>query len=123
MVRRFTVRSFAAAFAICFAFVTVHPAFADPCPFHEPAFAKLAMAGHHTHHTQGGHDSKSHHCTCVGDGTCVSAFALVPPALTFAPAIVSAGTDAHVPPAQIVADTRAEHSLPFSTAPPQPLIG
>ncbi|MGH7651138.1 MAG: hypothetical protein ACREMS_04785 [Gemmatimonadaceae bacterium] len=123
MVRRFIIRSFAAAFAVCFAFVTVHPAFADPCPVHEPALAMLAMAGHHTHHSPSGHDSKSHHCNCVGSGDCVSAFALVTPLLTFAPAVVSAATDAHVSPPQVAANARAEHSLPFSTAPPQPLIG
>jgi hypothetical protein len=123
MVRRFTVRSFSAAFAICFAFVTVHPAFADPCPVHEPAFANMSMAGHHTHHAPRGHNSKSHHCTCVGCSDCVSAFALVTPSLTFAPATISAGTEAPVTQAQIAANTRSEHSLPFSTAPPQPLIG
>jgi hypothetical protein len=122
MARSFTVRSFAGAFAICFAFVTVHPAFADPCPFHEPAFAKMVMAGHHAHHAPKGHDSKSHHCTCLGSGDCVSAFALASPALTIAPAIVSAASGAHIPPAQLAPDTRAEHSLPFSTAPPQKLF-
>jgi hypothetical protein len=83
----------------------------------------MLMAGHHMHHAPSGHDSKSHHCTCVGCGDCVSAFALVPPPLAFAPANISAGTDAPAPPAQIAAISRAAHSLPFSTAPPQPLIG
>lgn len=121
MARSFIIRSFAAAFAICFAFVTVHPAFADPCPVHEPAFANMATSGHHAHHAPSGHDSKSHHCTCTGCGDCVSAFALTAASITFAPA-VSAGSDAHVPPAPIAPDARAEHSLPFSTAPPQTLI-
>ena len=133
-------RMLAATFAICWGFVTLFPAFVAPCPFHDPAFAKVATVGHHTaighsshvmppaEHSNGGNTRghqhpTSHGCTCIGCCTFVAAFALVPPPLSFAPQIISAGSSLPLPPGESEAPSRRAHTLPFSTAPPQNLNG
>jgi hypothetical protein len=142
MISNAGLRVCAALFAIGFVFVTELPAFEAPCPVHDPAFATLATidghahgalvtAHHHAIHTPQSrtnatrdktHRQRSHGCTCVGCGTCVSAVALTPTSLAFAPATISAGTRVPLPPIEKHACSIAEHARPFSTAPPS-LIG
>jgi hypothetical protein len=115
-------RLLAVTFAVVFAFVAESPAFANPCPVHDPAFANLASGDHHAHHaTQ--HQRESHHCTCVGCASCVVAYTLPSTSPTFAPAIVVAGSALPLPPIEKHARCTAEHERPFSTAPPPSLIG
>src|SRR5437660_5490963 len=146
MISRIATRIVAASFAIVFAFVTEGSAFDSPCPFHDPAFAKLAtssghasrtgassevadhhsLAQHHQHGVPGGdthHQQKSHSCTCVGCGCCSSPVTLSTTALSFTPATISAGTTTPPPPTERRACSIPEHTLPFSTSPPQDLIG
>lgn len=144
MPRGTVTRSLSASFAICFAFVTVLPAFSDPCPFHDPALAELAATsasdlGHQgasmvgmVHHSSatgqergGNHGThsqhqKSHRCNCVSCATGAPAFTLPAQPLSFAPAAISAGSRTPPPPSDTHARSRAEHALPFSTAPPLP---
>jgi len=146
MISRIATRIVAASFATVFAFVTEAAAFGSPCPFHDPAFAKLAtssghasrtspssevadhhsLAQHHQHGVPGGdthHQQKSHSCTCVGCGCCSCPVTLSTTALSFTPATISAGTATPLPPIEKHACSIPEHALPFSTAPPQDLIG
>jgi hypothetical protein len=118
----------------------VLPAFGTPCPVHDPAFAKLAAHGHHAHESSGAtlsdghntaahheelnaptnHSQQRHHCTCVGCGDCPSPGALAAKPVTFAPALIAAGSEQPLPTATTLAPRRAEHSLPYPTAPPAP---
>jgi len=146
MISGIATRIVAASFAMVFAFVTEAPAFGSPCPFHDPAFANLStgsghagravgsgevvdrhsLAQHHQHGVPGGdthHQQKSHSCTCIGCGCCSSPVTLSPAALSFTPATISTGATTPLPPIQKHACSIPEHALPFSTAPPQNLIG
>src|SRR6266566_3410553 len=141
MISRPAVRLLGALFAIGFAFVTELPAFGSPCPFHDPAFARLATANAHAHganhsssvaghhsmpaqdyriNSKDGHREKSHGCTCIGCGNCASPFALAPTSLSVAPATITVGTTVPLPPIEKHARSSAKHALPFSTAPPPP---
>jgi len=119
------IRLIGVAFAIVFAFVTELPAFETPCPIHDPAFARLATSENHVHSAglhqatnPNPHHQKSHGCTCIGCGCCVSAFTLASTSLSFVPAAVAVGTDLPLPPIEKHSRSIAEHERPFSTAPP-----
>jgi hypothetical protein len=147
MISRAAIRLLAGPFAMAFALAMEMPAFRWPCSVHYPAFASLAtanhghqiavsnVADHHLSHAgnhatpapanSDQHQQKSHTCSCICCGSCPSPFTLAPAALTFAPPTISAGTNLPLPPIEKHARSIAEHTLPFSTAPPPPssLIG
>jgi hypothetical protein len=137
------IRSLAGSLAACVVIVGLAPAFGEPCPFHDPAFATLAASSSHlasssassaemkvhspaahrqsnAHHGLGSHRN-AHGCSCIGCGCCATSLTLNEQPLGFAPASVSAGSRAPFAPPAAPALLRADHTLPFSTAPPADL--
>jgi hypothetical protein len=134
------IRSLAGSLAACVVIVGLAPAFGEPCPFHDPAFAALAASSGHTvssspstpemrshsaaahrqsnpHHGLGSHRN-AHGCSCIGCGCCATSFTLGEQPLAFAPASVSAGSLTPFAAPQVPELLKADHTLPFSTAPP-----
>jgi hypothetical protein len=136
------MRVLASLVAAMFAFVTIEPLYAAPCPHHQPALVALAqglgathstsheMAGHqemsaaapHGSHASG-HSDISHECHCLGVCCGVTPVAIAEQPEQWVPARVARRISlVSSAPAARLPRTSSPHTLPDCTAPPSALL-
>lgn len=112
-------RVFSGAVILWFGLLMTRPDLAHHCPAHEGRPGGMAATGHMAHHSSSGMPGHSghQHCTCPGACCPGTTPAMIQPAGLRWLATATAERERPAPGRRLVAP-RADHILPFATAPP-----
>ena len=121
--RRPLGRTFAALFALWFAFSLAEPSALHACPMHGVGAASAHAHGavsHHAEHSSSDKQDAAKHCTCLGSCCASSANAAVPATGVSVETVATYALERGMPTLRARAITAPPFFLPYANGPPRP---